>query len=997
MNCGQLLCRAAVGMIAFSPALLLADDDPTPEQHMPSVISGVVVEPGGQPSTGSTVAVLDSTVVEPFTSVTTDDSGRFVLRGPLLMPRRGLSLIARSKDERLQSMLLVPPVDDQDTSNTKVAATHTGLRVELKPVKSIDIVATDATGAKIPDAIVIVQSGFHEVTQRRTDANGLATVTYPADATLQSVICYKPDIGFDYRSFESTYLAADRTHPNKLPQQFEGQIEFILDGVSHASVTVLDPDGNPAAGIRVAPWLIDKPDRGESLNLSGMASFGRQTNGAGVATFDFLPRDHQRGMTFWPRIEHNRWYFPERANLDWESPDRNVTVRARRTISVSGFVRHANGSPAAGIRVAAYGGTYAFDGFHHNIDCDTEGRWSMNVYPDGYYIFAVRDKSWAAKAHAGIIIREGQAGPQDLDFTLYPAVRVHGVVRIAGIPAAPSRGYIMLQQQSPNYYDLPEASRLPNPQDSNRAISSFIQETTSVNEDGTYQFYVGAGDFIIWSPDQKTQEFTITDQPSVQFDFDLDAPLSIVTKGKVVYASNPMQMVVGAKVTGRSAELRRGDLFAVTNSDGEFELQRDNVATVVHAASPDGKHAGVTKLNPGEEEFVLPIAPTCAAFGQLISEDGELLAGRAIEYGIELKSDRGTMSWLVHTSTLTDDQGYFQLDGLAAGHEHKVSVVAGFGANGEPRSWRNITTLTPTERLVDLEHLVQEQVPPTVSARKRSSLAFGVDGDPTQRMRKTSRDARLSNQHVMLLGGSSTSDEAIDFFGAFDQPLVRQELAGFRLLALESNADQPENQEFLRSLEGRQESRQDDLEIHVIDSEGKQIASTTYAELTEDSRPIDESLLEFALEHTPETKTAEELLKRAMQQASHEGKHILLQFTSVSCLPALMLSRYFDQHKDAWSKDFVWLKLDAGQNLGTDALADRFRGKDQYSLPWTAILSSDGDLIQAGEADGVSIGFPLTTTAREKFKQMLQFNRKRMSNDEIEAMAQALEKPETTD
>ena len=314
--------------------------------------------------------------------------------------------------------------------------------------------------------------------------------------------------------------------------------------------------------------------------------------------------------------------------------------------------------------------------------------------------------------------------------------------------------------------------------------------------------------------------------------------------------------------------------------------QRDNVATVVHAASPDGKHAGVTKLDPGEAEFVLPIAPTCAAFGQLISEDGELLAGRAIEYGIELKSDRGTMSWLVHTSTLTDEQGYFQLDGLAAGHEHKVSVVAGFGANGEPRSWRNIMTVTPTERLADLEHIVQEQVPPTVSARKRSSLAFGVDGDPTQRMQKTSRDARLSNQQVMLLAGSSTSDQAINFFAAFDQPLVRQELASFRLLALESNADQPENQAFVMSIDGRQKPEQGDLEIHVLDSAGRRIASTTYAELTADSRPIDESLLEFALEHAPETRTADELLRGAMQQASNEGKHILLQFTSVSCLPA---------------------------------------------------------------------------------------------------------------
>ena len=86
------------------------------------------------------------------------------------------------------------------------------------------------------------------------------------------------------------------------------------------------------------------------------------------------------------------------------------------------------------------------------------------------------------------------------------------------------------------------------------------------------EFFVGAGAFIIWSPDQETQEFTITDQRSVQFDFDLDAPLSIVTKGKVVYASDPRQAVADAKVTGRSTEFRRGDLFAVTNSDGEFEV-----------------------------------------------------------------------------------------------------------------------------------------------------------------------------------------------------------------------------------------------------------------------------------------------------------------------------------------------------------------------------------------------------------------------------------------
>ncbi len=346
---------------------------------------------------------------------------------------------------------------------------------------AVDVV--DENGQPVADASVFLQAGFKIPDQQQTDPQGRTTIRYAPDLVLRTIGAVKPGVGCDYRAFEKAYLEVDKSHPNKLPQNFQGSVQFVLNGIREVSVKVIGPDGDPLPGIPVKPWLITKPDRGDDWNLPELEIFTATTHNDGIAVLGTIPADQQRGVQCWPRLSRDDWFVIGNhssmdngsAYIQWSQGD-SATVHIAKKVAVAGRAVDSDAQPVAGIRVVAMGGHLYTGWSNANATTDREGNWQMLVKPDGYYIFAVRDQTYAAPAHAGVVVRREDLDRQ-LEFVIQPARRVYG--KVSG-PVGKGT-YIMLQQRAKDYRGIPEHEQLPSPDGKSRHVSAFIQETSPSN------------------------------------------------------------------------------------------------------------------------------------------------------------------------------------------------------------------------------------------------------------------------------------------------------------------------------------------------------------------------------------------------------------------------------------------------------------------------------------------------------------------------------------
>src|SRR5213592_2098257 len=92
---------------------------------------------------------------------------------------------------------------------------------------------------------------------------------------------------------------------------------------------------------------------------------------------------------------------------------------------------------------------------------------------------------------------------------------------------------------------------------------------------------------------------------------DTKATKSGLVEGRVVLKDKPEHGVANAKIDGSAIdENNLGRSFdAVTAADGTFQAIRGPFNMVIHAASPDGKLAGIVKIGPDDATLTIPIGP----------------------------------------------------------------------------------------------------------------------------------------------------------------------------------------------------------------------------------------------------------------------------------------------------------------------------------------------------------------------------------------------------
>ena len=910
--------------------------------------------------------------------------GQFELKAPRDEIRGHLvrAAIAAGKRQAQQPL----PFDEKNDFSQEI-------HLQLRPAQRVELHVVNGNGKPIAGALAAVRGGYQKLADGKTDKAGHVRFFVPHDVHIECVFAMAAGYGLDYQAY---MLPRGRQEDQnaKAPELPAGPIRLTLDGVKPLVVSVVDADSRPLAGIRLYPWLLKKPEQTVGLNLSYFGdAIQATTDEAGHARFDWIPHWNERTITVWPQAEG---YVHQRGMYDPKTGDGTLTLRLDRLVPVSGRVTLLDGSPAAGISIAAIGASYQFDGFRGSAETDADGSYQIKAAPNMVYLIVVQDDHWAAAPHTGFAV--WPAKPiDDLDFQLRPATRLFGRVTLSDDQKPVAGQRVAVTQYGQDAHNLKDVE-LPNPQQSNRWVQPNGYLSTSTDEQGNFELFVGPGKFMISGPEQTDYEnFEITDEKQKEFHFHAARPEEGALRGLVV-AGDSAKPVAEAEIVGIYRHPRAaGDLHAAADSAGKFEVTRKLHRTVIHARSKDGKLAGVVQIGPDDEMVTIPIRTMATATARLIDgATGQPMPGEEIRYGVEIPIGDDDAPWRTSFggTTNTDAAGRFSLDGLIIGQNYAISVTVRRGSDGRGQSWSSVGEITPAnDEPIALGDLKLKPRPRPQTIDERISAAFKVKGTLAERFAAATRDAALSRQHIFVLFANPAGKAAQQLMRLrYEDAEVRNALDPFRVLAVDSSAG---NFAAARNLAGKFTDDFDGsraaLSVYVTDKAGKLVASADAAALMSGDRIDKAKLLALLEKQTLKPLDARQLLDDALARARQENKRVIAQETATWCGPCKLLSRFLDKHRRYWEKDYIWVKMDHRWHRAREIMKE-LRGEADAGVPWWVILDADGKpLATSNNSQGDNIGFPNGDDGRAHFRSMLEKTRIRLTDAEITALVDALQ------
>ncbi len=536
-------------------------------------------------------------------------------------------------------------------------------RIVLRPALEVTVTVVDGRGAPVADAAVFVLDVVFPVGQAQTDARGIAVLRVPADARIWWIVGCKSGVGFDY--FEN-YRSVPPTSFSAPPRA----ARLVLDGARTVRVHAVDAAGRPVEGVEFYPVTLQIKGKLRSVNLAPLPIDPR-TDANGVATFDWLPMNLQREISFLSASLSD--YLPDPTWFDPNRPDHvEPTARVlRRPARVSGKVTRPDGSPAAGILVEASGvvGKTRQQGGSGRAWTAGDGSYAMDLLPEQSYMISVIDDEWAAKSLSCVIVREGVA-QTGLDLTLERGSLVWGKVTVGpeSKPAA-GRGVMLTERGS----DVPPGQF----KNQARPLNDEFMRVADTDENGRYAFRVGPGRYQLDGPGRPGDrsepiELEIVAGRDVERDFHLprdDRPRRTV-RGTVRANDAGGAPIAGAVMVVQPIASRPPEASGYADDRGRFAMPRFTGKVILYARSPAGDFAGYAVIDGDDDQDVALIArPAATARGRVVDEDGKPWASldvyAVVEVGLPaVGRDRPPGAGQM---VLTDDDGRFTASGLPVG------------------------------------------------------------------------------------------------------------------------------------------------------------------------------------------------------------------------------------------------------------------------------------------------------------------------------------------
>jgi len=228
----------------------------------------------------------------------------------------------------------------------------------------------------------------------------------------------------------------------------------------------------------------------------------------------------------------------------------------------------------------------------------------------------------------------------------------------------------------------------------------------------------------------------------------------------------------------------------------------------------------------------------------------------------------------------------------------------------------------------------------------------------------------------------------------FEHAQVRQTLYDFRTLAIPTVGERAAEAAELATDLGLPPTIANSPRIAIVNAEGNVLAWTSVADLIAEGGTVSpDRLLAFLQPHAPARLDARQLLEDALARARAENKRVLVQQTATWCGPCWLLSRFLDQHRPIWEKDYIWVKIDERWEHAREVI-DPLRRGAEGGIPWMAILNAEGQvLVTSNGPDGENVGFPSASEPNgiRHFVRMFQTTAQRLTDDDLARLRQALE------
>ncbi len=493
-------------------------------------------------------------------------------------------------------------------------------RIVLKPARNVMVTVVDGGGTPVEGAAVSVLDVIFPVAEGHTDSRGVVSLRAPVDAMTQWIFGYKSGVGLDY--FENY---------RSVPAGFSPPPEralLVLNGARAIRVRAKDSAGKPVPGVDLVPWNVQKRGKLQSANLCGSSARVR-TDDQGVATFDWFPSDVQAGASV--TLATTSYSMPRWPVLEAGKQDLELTVLP--FTPVSGKVTRPDGSPGAGILVAAEGVGPAYPAGSSRARTGADGSYKMALPPNQSYTVYVNDPEWAAKSRTSVVVREGKPCP-DVNIRLEPGSLIHGRVT-AGPASQPAPGVtVMISEQGPA---VPDRTLIDQPTN----LSDAATRVADTDSDGRYAIRVGPGHYQLTGPrspgvETESEQIKVGDGQDFQRDFHLARqvrPLRTL-RGVVRAGKGDGPPIAGAIVVAQPIGDRVPPIHGLGDREGRFEFYRPFGAALVYARDPAGNLAGYTTIDENEDGEVAIVAqPAALARGRVVDAAGKPAAGVSVVYG----------------------------------------------------------------------------------------------------------------------------------------------------------------------------------------------------------------------------------------------------------------------------------------------------------------------------------------------------------------------------
>tara|TARA_R110002111_G_scaffold262851_2_gene341834 strand:- start:32587 stop:35607 length:3021 start_codon:yes stop_codon:yes gene_type:complete len=999
-----LRLNAIVLVLLFLPAMAMAAEPASQEKSKQEAaddvtLSGIVVDEQDKPVPGVTVFVEWRYPEQERVETKTDKQGRFILR-PSKKNVRGqmIQAITDSGQKLAQARILRRNVDQDHAQHD--------LRLQLQPARRVELHIVDATGKPIANAKTGIIGDFRDWGTNTTDEKGHVVYHVPQDVIIDYVFALSDGHGADYQAYVLPRgQAGDKiTKPPAIPDH---PIHLTLDGTQPLEVQLKATDDTPIAGAKIYPWLLKKPDQPQDLNLSYFLSLVQQTTDAsGKVDIAWIPHWQKSPLTIWPQ---DKEHVIQRGSYDPKTGNGILTIKLEKLVPLAGSVTLPDGSPAKGISVSASGEGYQIDSFRSTTQTDKEGRYVIKAAPGMVYLVLVTDKKWASRPHTGFPLLPGKPS-ENLDFQLRPATRLFGRVTV-GSRDEPVKGQRIDVYQYGQAANKIQGVQLPNPENKNKWVQPITVQSTSTDENGKFELFVGDGKFDIRGPAQiavqkidTVQKFEIAGESEKEFNFHAVRPEKGILEGTIV-TGDPPQPVPEAEVTGiYRASLAGIDMKSKTDESGKFKVERELHRTVIYARSKDKKLAGVVEIGPDDKTVTVPLRPLGSASGKLVdAKTKEPMQEREISYSVKVHEGPNNNSPFRSSfggKTTTDQAGRFEIVNLVLGQKYDINLVNRPKDQPDRISWRTVETVKAEDSqpldlgVVEVSPPPAPYKPPTLE--ERITAAFNVKGTPLERVTRSKQDAKITMQHLLILFGEPKGDAVQQWMKLrYEDQDVREALNSFVVLAIDTSGEKrAAAEELAQTLDENLEGVHADFFVVITDDQGKRLANADIGALSADGKISKEKLLTLLKAHTVPTLDAQELLQTALKQAKKENKRIIIQETATWCGPCRLLSRFLVKERKLWERDYLWIKIDH-RWTGSDEMMKTMRAGAQGGIPWWAILDQDGKvLVTSNDEEGTNIGFPGEQSDRAHFRTMLEKTAIRLTPMEINTLVESLKQEE---